>query len=260
MKMTKKTREYIALGVLGVVLIIAVISVIRSNQPKPSTRARKPEGTAQAAAKPRTPEKQPAAGSMEWVSKQQSRIASLVGEVKGGRNPFKDLMMPVETAAATPPPRQQTEPVKDPGGALPSWPSISMPALDFIMIEKPVKLKYISARDAARVVKEAANAVTVSAVKNTRAVRLRGPEEAMPDALAAIARVDVAPDFQLRGVITTSAANFAVISVQGKTYSLYEGDTIPELGWTVTRITPADVTLRKGQYDPVVKRLAGGIA
>lgn len=254
---SKKMREYIALGVLGLVLVIAVVSVISGNQPKPASS--KPAGTAQAA-KPVVPEEKPADNSTEWVLKQQTRIANLVGEVKGGRNPFKDLLMPVAAATTTPLPPVKVEPVKNQGESLPSWSTGLLPALDFIVIEKPVKLKYISEQEATHAVKAATGDITVTAVKNTRIVKLRGAEEAMPAALEAIARIDLAPDFQLRGVITTSSANFAVISVQGKTYSLYEGDTIQELGWTVTRITSADVTLRKKQYDPVVTRLAGGKA
>jgi hypothetical protein len=256
MNKSKQAREYIALGVLVLVLVIAVVSFVRGNQSKPAPAEAK--STTQAK-KPDAPEKKTAANSADWVEAQKSRVSGLVGEVKGGRNPFKDLLMPVQTVTAPPPPRKP-EPGKEPDVKYPSWPSGILP-IDYLVVEQPVKLKYISWEEAAQAVKAAAgNAVTLHAIKNTRIVKLRGAEEAMPDALEAIAGIDVAPDFQLRGVITTSTANFAVISVQGKTYSLYEGETIPALGWTVTRITPVDVTLRKGHYDPVVKRLAGGKA
>jgi len=266
MTKSKKTREYIALGGLGLVLIIALASFLKGNQAKPSTTKAPVAPQVQQIA---TPEEMQAANSAAWVEtpESQGRItAGLVAEVQGGRNPFKDLLMPLSVSAPAPAARSSRPlssslpPIPragEPFGTLPAVGPMPLLPLDAV---KSVRLKYLAWQEAAQVVKAAASDITVSTIKNPRILQLRGPEESMPAALDAITRIDAAPNFQLRGVITTSSANFAVISVQEKTYSLYEGDTIPALGWTVTRITPASVTLQRGHYDPVVIRLAGGKA
>ena len=140
----------------------------------------------------------------------------------------------------------------------------SLPPLE-LETEQTVKLHWISWQDAAAALKqENITDVTVSPGRKAGTARFSGPEVSVRDALDnIIARLDAeppAPDFQLRGVITTASANMAVISVNGKTYSLYQGDVIPGLGWTVKTVTPASVTLTKKGYTAVTRRLAGGKA
>jgi len=262
MSMTKQTREYIALGVLLAVLVVAAVIFVRSNQPAP-TRPRPQTTTSKP--KPKSNDK-PVTSSAVWVEKQQDRIPGLVAEVQGGRNPFQSLLMPVGPIGPTPGPSPNPEPRPgSPSGPLPG-PDIIPPGPDagLINVAQPVKLAWITRQDAAAALKkEGISDVTVSPGNKPGMAILSGPEMSVMDAQSLIAKLDVEPpppDFQLRGVITTASSRFAVITVNGKTYSLYEGEKIPLLGWTVTRITPADVTLKKGRLKPVTRRLAGGNA
>jgi len=265
MNVNKQTREYIALGVLLTVLAIAIVFFLQSSKPKPVVQ--KPPDTKTEQRKAKAVSSKAAINSKNWVAEQEDRIPSLIAEVKGGRNPFKDLQMPAVVEEPTAPPpvtRQQSDPIPPSGqlyGRSSTGPDGPLP----IDVEKIITLRWINWRDAAAALKkEGITDVTVSAGRKAGTARFSGPEVSVRDALDnIIARLDVeppAPDFQLRGVITTASANMAVLSVNGKTYSLYQGDIIPGLGWTLQKVTPSSVTLKKKGYTSVTRRLAGGKA
>ncbi|MHB0935850.1 MAG: hypothetical protein ACYDCO_02125 [Armatimonadota bacterium] len=268
MNVNKQTREYIALGVLLVVLAIAIVFFLQSNKPKPVTKNQPAETKQEKKVTPAS--SQTAANSRSWVTDEKARIPGLIDEVRGGRNPFKDLMMPVMAEGPESSPNATPSPLPGPiipTGADRSIGNInqgSLPPLE-LETEQTVTLRWISWQQAATVLKkEGITDVTVSPGKKAGTARFSGPEVSVRDALDnIIARLDVeppAPDFQLRGVITTASANMAVISVSGKTYSLYQGDTIPGVGWTVKEVTASSVTLTKKGYTAVTRRLAGGKA
>lgn len=261
MNANKQTREYIALGVLLVILGITIVFFLQGNKPQQPANAKTQQAKKATPAASKT-----TVNSSGWVAQEQARIPSLVAEVQSGRNPFKDLMAPASAPKPAPAPTGgQSAPIP-PGGELygrqPSGFSDGPLQVD---IERTVKLKWITWQDAAAALKrENITDVTVTPGKQPGTARLQGPEVSVLDALDnIIARLDVeppAPDFQLRGVITTTSANMAVISVDGKTYSLYQGETIPGVGWTVKTVTPTSVTLTKKGYTSVTRRLAGGKA
>lgn len=265
MNVNKQTREYIALGVLLTVLAIAIVFFLQSSKPKPVPQ--KPPDTKTEQRKATPAASKTATNSKNWVAEQGDRIPSLIAEVKGGRNPFKDLQMPVVAdAPKTPEPiGNRPDPIPVRGEQYGRLSSMGNEGALSIDVEKTITLSWISWQDAAAALKkEGITDVTVSQGRKAGTARFKGPEVSVQDALDnIIARLDTeppAPNFQLRGVITTASTNMAVISVNGKTYSLYQGDMIPGLGWTLQKVTPASVTLTKKGYTPVTRRLAGGKA
>jgi len=263
MNVNKQSREYIALGVLLAVLGIAIVFFLQGNKPPQTTKPPASTRTEQAKATPAS--SKTTANSKSWVTDEKARIPGLVAEVQGGRNPFKDLMAPAPAPDPTPAPRTGGDPIPH-GGQLYGRQSPEYPGGPLqIDVERTITLEWITWQDAAAALKqENITDVIVTPGKKSGTARFKGPEISVLDALDnVIARLDVeppAPDFQLRGVITTASANMAVISVNGKTYSLYQGDMIPGVGWTVTTVTPASVTLTKKGYTAVTRRLAGGKA
>lgn len=65
------------------------------------------------------------------------------------------------------------------------------------------------------------------------------------------------PAFVLSGIVTTPSERYAGITVDGHYLTLLEGEEVPALGWTVTKITPDSVSLVKKKQS-VTLRLSGG--
>jgi hypothetical protein len=91
-------------------------------------------------------------------------------------------------------------------------------------------------------------------------ITITGPDPDFGQAVELVGKLDVAPpppNFVLSGVIITPRLHYAAINVDGRYYTLLEGESMPDLGWTVKQITPTRVTLTKGKQH-VELRLSGG--
>lgn len=255
MNMTKPVQAIVLASAI-VILIVMVIFTFRgqNNNPtvpkndNPSTKEATADGNDNTA-QPNPPPEASASG-VDWLD--SSRVAMTVLEVKGGRNPFENLM-----ASSPPPPEvKPAPPSKNP--IIPA--NGDQPLPDFTETSKTVTLHWISWQQLAAKMKAQIPSLTVTA-GNSGQAKLKGLTPDVNDAMAALPSIDVAPPippFALVGVIADTTKRYAVITLNGKSFSLYEGESFAD-GWTVMRITPTGVILQKGKLNTSL-RLAGGKA
>lgn len=270
MKLSKQTRDGIVLGSLLLVLVVVAIFVLRPS----SAETSKPKTTRVTAKKDQKKgEAKDRPDDMSWVD--DLRLGSAIGEVSGGRNPFDDLLpsgtttpgrVSREEAKPTPPSATPQATPLPTGTLVPDQPGMgTLPPLTAAADEpvaQPVKTQWVTLAEVKALIAKEKLGVTIAPTKTANTFTLSGPRQDVEDATAAIADVDVeppTPEFVLNGVITSANTRFAVISVDGSTYSLYEGEKIPALGWTVTQITATGVVMKKGKQSKPI-RLGGGKA
>ncbi len=272
MKMTKQLRDGVLLGVALVVLVVVAYLTLKGNG-APATASTRTSAAAADPAKDAGEKKQAVPDDMSWVD--PLRLGSAIGEVQGGRNPFEDLLPTGSTtpgrathqSAAPVPPRPASGAgtasrfsVPD-GHASGLMGGGTLPPLE-TPVQQPVTVQWITRADLEKALAKERLAVKVLLTRQQGTYTLSGPRDDVQEARAMVAELDVAPpvpDFVLTGVITTPVARYAVITVAGTTYSLYEGETVPALGWTVAKITATGVEMVKGkQHAPI--RLGGGKA
>ena len=259
--MKKQTRDAVILSVALVALLVVAIVTIRGMQgdqvpaPVPATTnvAAPPTPTAPATAnKPAAPAE---AGTLPWID--DTRLSNIVTEVKGGRNPFIDLTLPKSPESNTPVPSttKVTPPeVTTPAEPNPIEPDMN-PPLNLVKTLNWTTPEVLAARFA-----QAKLNVNLTPTGRPDQVKLEGYSPDFERAVEIINALDVAPPipkFVLSGVIATPTQRLAVVLLDGKQYSLLEGESIPELGWIVTKITPTGVNLTKGKLSTKL-RLSGG--
>lgn len=271
MKMSKQVRDGLLLGLALVVLTVVAFITFKSpsaspgkpSAPRPAAAAGARKGTKAAA----TPD------DMTWVN--TVRLGSAIGEVQGGRNPFDDLLptgsnTPGRATRTTPAPRPASRPAPGAARTPPAAGSFTIPdqyASGMLppvaeTLTQSVSVKWLSLPELKSALAKEKLMVTVAPAKPADTYALSGPRDDVLNAVALLPDIDVAPpvpEFTLTGVITTPSERFAVISVNGKTYSMYEHEKIPELGWTVKKITATVVTMQKGKQTIPI-RLGGGKA
>jgi hypothetical protein len=269
MKLSKQTRDGIVLGTLLLVLVVVAFFVLRpssAQSPKSKTTA----STAKKDSKHREAKSTP--DDMTWAE-DTLRLGSAIGEVSGGRNPFDDLLPSgtntpgrASREVAKLPASTEPRPVVLPSGPLvPDRPGMgTLPPLTVPEepVAQPVKTHWVTLAEVKALIAREKLGVRIEPTKKADTFTLSGPRQDVEDAAAAIADGDgepPVPEFVLTVAITSAHTRFAVITVGGTTYSLYEGEKIPALGWTVTQITATGVVMKKGKQSKPI-RLGGGKA
>ena len=257
MNLSKQARNTITLSLALVILLVVAIITVSANKgpsvPKTTpTKARKPAETAAKTA---------AADSLAWVD--NTRLNVIVSETQGGRDPFTDLLMPA-AIEVTPSPRPTPLPIPRAGEGMGTLPGSAPFGPESVPLEETVSqgitLKWIDRLTLVKALEKEGLAIDVQPGKSSGQVTLKGYQIDVEQAAALAQDLDKEPPvpaFVLTGIITTATSRFAVITVEGQTYSLYEGETVPGMGWTVARIAPVGVTLTKGKQS-VPLRLTGG--
>ncbi len=261
--MNKQTREAIFLSVAILALIILAVYTFHGMSgstatPKPAApdanaAAQASSDTTQSPASTTSPTPATRAsdnGKVTWLD--ETRLPELVGEVQGGRNPFMDLIVPTSSPTPTP-----TRRIANDGGTpdIPKTPN-ELPKLTLRKTLNWITPEALAAAFTAEKLK------TVDMISGSRPnqVVIKGYEPEFSQAVEIINEKDVPPPiphFILSGVIATPTQRLAVVLLDGKQYSLLEGESIPTLGWTATRITPTGVNLTKGKLSTEL-RLSGG--
>lgn len=254
----KQSREAIVLaGTMAILLIIAIFTFKGMMGGSAATPAPPAPAEETSTSAKKTPVKvADNNGNVPWLD--NNRVPRLVEEVKGGRNPFLNLLMDKEKPSTPPaptPPSTPHTPTASPGpGSMPFQPSD-------IKLSCTRTLQWTTPQVLAQEFKAASLPdITLAAGKAPRQIVLSGYSPEYEKAVEIIKQTDVPPPiphFVLAGVITTPSQRFAAILLDGKQYSLLDGESIPGLGWTVKRITPTGVTLTKG-VQSVQLRLSGG--
>jgi len=234
-------RDGAILGAVVLVLVIVVANFLKSNRPSAPVA---PAAATEQASDPATTAKAPTAAPMAWVK--DLRLAGIPMEVRGGRDPFQNLLY------AQPMPEQSSAPAPS-GPVLPALPPVEP------IVERSVPLKWItwdmlSARMRADV---GDLPVDVSKGDDAAHAKVRGTKLDLQQVFERMDTLDTPPPLALAGVIVGAGSRMAVLSVNGKTYTLYEGEVVPTLGWTLAKITSTEVILRKGNFSESL-RLAGG--
>jgi len=258
MNMSKPVQAIVLVSAIVVLIVMVVFTFKGQNAPPPkpadaSANQTAAEGSESAPQPVPPPADTAGSSSVDWLD--PSRVAMTVLEVKGGRNPFENLMAP-------PPPVPPSTQAPKPGPIIPKAGErpLPLPNDDFTETSKTVKLQWISWQQFAATMKTQIPSLTVTAGKPGEA-KLSGLTPDVHDAMVALPSIDVAPPtppFVLVGVIADTTKRYAVITLNGKSYSLYEGESFAD-GWTVSRITSTEVILQKGKLNTSL-RLAGGKA
>ena len=255
--MPKQTRDMLVL--VGAVVLLGIVAFFALRQPAPP--AAPPPGPAAPAASNAAPTAQDAAkkaanAHVEWLSdamRADAAINALPPTVKGGRDPFKDFKEH-QSSTGTPPPAPEN-----------TWPSsMTFTTLPFKVTEKEQSvtktLTWITPRMLATTFGLHKLAVTLVAGAKPGSVVIRGYNPDFASALTLIEELDIAPPvptFELAGVVASGAERYDALRANGHYYTLMEGETIPRLGWRVTRINAGSVRLDKGKQS-VQLRLSGG--
>lgn len=266
MKMSKQTGQVLVLAVLMVALVAFGIMQFSSSSgtkpPPPSQTAKGDEATA--AKKDNTAKKandkkaakgKAGAAVISWVN--QDEVPTLVKKTKGGRNPFKNLIL-----------YEKKNGTDDRTVAKPSRDTSKEPPFDnprFIdpvtnMHTRTVYLEWITPQQVAGTMRDAGLAIMLRSGKNPQSIVIEGESPDFENALALINRINVPPPpppFQLSGVMLTPGTRYAAIGLHGNVYTVLEGEPVPSTDWTVLTISPTTVTLKKGKQS-VSLRLAGG--
>ncbi|HEY3417887.1 MAG TPA: hypothetical protein VGM23_13470 [Armatimonadota bacterium] len=267
--MKKQTGEILLLtGVLVVLAVVAFWQLRQSNAAKanltPAPAATTPASVTTPAS-PATPAAAvtatPAAAttadgnSLVWVD--QVKVASLVNQVKKGRNPFQGEGAD-NKPEGTPPPPKILKPL--PGGKITSSGPMALPPLKEVKLTRT--LEWVTPQELAQAFAGAnLTGVKLLARKGSEQVVIVGlGQENFQKAVDLVNALDVpppAPNFQLQGIVSTDEGRYVALRVDGKFYTLKEGSVVPNVGWVVTRVTPNRVTLVK-EKQSVQLLLAGG--
>jgi len=187
-------------------------------------------------------------GAISWIS--ESRVPKMIAEVKGGRNPFNNLLEPSPIPIDKEQVPQAETPKETPK-------------------EQIRTLQFITPKQLASAMQDKGLSVRLESGDSPNSVKLSGTDPDFSDAVALMTELDTNnsgqlvdskdPDAQLKlsGVVITRTEKYAAIVVNGTSYTFLEGESIPRLGWTVTDITPTSVTLIKGTQSKSL-RLSGG--
>ncbi len=259
MNIPKQAQQAIILGILVVVLgVVFFFSAKGSNPTPPPPPPKSTEATNAAGQHPAGPtKKRKAPEKLEWVllKVKTGQIDTLVADAKGDRNPFQNLLPPPPQANAQPrgttPPGNIIPPDKDNSPFMP-------PPIQIVTLVKT--LVYTTVDAVKQAVEKAGLNVQVTAGMRSNQIRIKGTKPEYDEAVALVNTLDTPPPpppFVLTGIITTPTVRYAAITLGGKFYSLFEGESMPDTGWTVTRITPSEVSLmKKTQFMKL--RLSGG--
>jgi hypothetical protein len=272
--MKKQTSEILLLaGALIILAAVAVWQVRQMNAGKPSPVETPATATA-APADTSTPTATPAAATsvtpaavsstsgakLVWV--EPAKVTTYVAQVKSGRNPFQGgneaagkltASKPV-TPTFRPRPLPYNSGMTSPGG------------LSGVAPLKEVKLvrtlAWITPQELAQAFADAKlEGVKLMARKGSEQVIIVGiGQDNFQKAVDLANAVDVpppAPNFELQGIVSTDEGRYVALRVDGKYYTLKEGNVVPTVGWVVTRVTPNRVTLVK-EKQSVQLLLAGG--
>lgn len=259
MNIPKQTQQAIILGVLVVVLgIVFYFSAKGSNPtPPPPPPPNSAAATSAADQRPAGPAKtRKAPEKLEWVllKVKTGQIDTLVADAKGDRNPFQNLLPPPPQANAQPQTITPSNPIIPPGKDI----APLMPPMPIFTLMKT--LVYTTVDAVKQAVEKAGLNVQVTAGMRPNQVRIKGTKPEYDEAVALMKTLETPPPpppFVLTGIITTPTVRYAAITLGGKFYSLFEGESMPDTGWTVTRITPSEVSLmKKTQFMKL--RLSGG--
>jgi len=248
----KSSNVLVLAGCMAVLVLVAIFTFKPGgDQPAP------PAQTGQAAGDT-TPKPTPAADSklakageagISWL--EASRLPKIEGEVKGGRNPFVDLMLPSKPIV-----HQGSTPPVVPPPVTPPKPPVDTPT----QLTLTKTLEWTTHEVLTKAFEKENLVVELRAGKRANQVVLSGYPPDFDRAVELIKNLDVPPPippFVLSGVVITPSVHLAVISLNGKQYSLVEGDTIPGLKWTVKQVDATSVTLTNGRQSKAL-RLSGG--
>jgi hypothetical protein len=251
-KSNKVIRDAAILGVLVIVLVIVGISQFKqigtSPTPKP---AKKPAEGQQAAATGKTLTSTPApadeqgSGKVVWHS--AARVVNILDEVAGGRDPFNNLLVATMPPADLTPEDTPTPPEKEPDPF--PFPSGDNSGFEPVEHKKTVALAWVKPEILAKAFSERNLLVNLAAGKKGDEVVLTGTSPDFEEAVQVIAALDVpppVPNFKLSGIIDSQRERFVAISLDGKMYTLTEGETIPNKGWKVKKITTTGVVMTNG--------------
>ncbi len=281
MKMSKQTIQVLILVVLMLFLIIYAVmqpGVLGGSKPadqaKPTaneTAKTADDNAADPAGDVKVDRKKGNPADLLWIDTE--RLAGVVTEVKGGRDPFEDLLIPEKivlenNAANNPANNAANNPANNPANNAANNPANNplpsgngdvspLPSPDD-NISQQVKLFWLTASDLRKLLKiegfkinQGTNGLRIKAINdNSHTVTLTGLRVDVDDALKIINASDKEPPkpkFRLIGILKTSNKNFVVLAVEGQQYELYEGDTINKLGWSVAAINASGVRLTKGR-------------
>jgi hypothetical protein len=254
MKMNKQTIQVMVLSGLMLILIIwAIMEYGGFGTPAPAPVPAPPKPAA--VKKPTDKVNASAPGGTAAVNKDNpadllwintERLANIVNEVKGGRNPFEDLMLPAQPVLPTTvkTPKDYNKDFSDPNIK-------PLPSIDAKLTQQ-LKLSWLNAGEVKKLLaKEGFQKLMVGAVNDSsHSIKLSGIQVDVEDAMKLINGNDKEPPkpkFRLIGVLQTNDKSFVVIAVNGQQYELYEGDTINKLGWSVAAINASGVRLTKGR-------------
>lgn len=227
MNKENKVKEIVILSVL--ILVLVIVAVVQLSPDKNSSNAgTKPDSTSgqeQTAAAPTTSSTTDAPAkeknttfTLAWVD--EHRLSTLTKEVVEGRDPFRDPLAPIINASALSGTMNY--------GQKPSDNSMNGKAgaiADLIPKGFDSSGRYTGTK----------------------------PSQITPWAPA----VQDTPKFNLSGIISTSRQRYASLMVDGRYYTLLEGESIPALGWTVADIESYYVIMKKDTQS-LTLRLSGG--
>ena len=278
MNLTKQTRDGLLLGVALLVLFIVAYLTLKGNDTTPTAppvaqtppaanrerpatetndemaapgvRGMNARGSALAMAMKLRTSRLHAASPLDpndplaWV--RPERIPQLVAEVRGGRDPFKDLRLP-------PPPAPASMATHDDKKLKP------LPATE-AQHSKMVALEGVAPDALQKACAQAGLAVTVHEAARPDMVALTGTKSELARAMEILKdqQLLAIPPFVLVGVMVMNGyRNYALLTAGDKQYGVYEGDLLPDVGWTVRKITSTSVSLVRGTQQ-LQLRLAGG--
>jgi hypothetical protein len=259
MKMNKQTIQVLVLSALMLVLIIGAVMTYGGGgtptppPPAPTSNDKpgsetpgkpvdsngtsdKPEEDSKAVRKKGNP------ADLLWID--TGRLVNVVSDVKGGADPFEDLMTP-------PPPIIPNANANDIPSTVNNSGNVSpLPAIDTNITQK-INLIWLNAVEIKKLLKNEGFNLKIKTINNnSRFISMTGMRIDIEDALKIIREADKEPPkpkFRLVGVLKTSTKNFVILAVNGQQYELYEGDTINKLGWCVAAINNSGVRLTKGR-------------
>ena len=256
--MNKQTRDGLILGVGVLVLVIVGYYSLKGSTPTPAPPAVTADAGATGTDTAATTGQPGANGQlkraktkpvdeMAWVK--QGQLPTLVAEVRGGRDPFHDLFLPVvKPGKAAPSP---IPPAGEKIGALPPAEKST---------RKTVFLDGVALADLQQACAQANLAVAISPGSQSDTAVLTGARVDVARAQAVLAKeqLQLAPPFSLVGVmVIPGQRSYALLMDGNKQYGAYEGEKIPDGGWTILKITSTGVMLGRGTRH-IQLRLAGG--
>ncbi|MEI6518679.1 MAG: hypothetical protein WCO98_01330 [bacterium] len=256
MKMNKQTIQVLVLSGLMLVLIIGAVMTYGGGNKAPAPAVTSAPSTTTTANKPgdtsQTPDKQIAddtkvirkkgnPADLLWID--TARLETVVADVKGGADPFENLMTP-------PPIIAPITNANNTSATTANGDTKPLPAID-ATITQQVKLFWLNAGEIKKLLLNEGFRLKIKAINDSsRNITMTGMRIDVEDALKIIREADKEPPkpkFRLVGVLKTSNKNFVILAVNGQQYELYEGDTINKLGWSVAAINDSGVRLTKGR-------------